>query len=176
LILPKSLETARLRLRSLSATDCNERYLAWMNDPEVQRFLEARTGEHSLGSLRDYVAAANAAPGMLLLGIIDRADEAHVGNIKLGPIERTHHRASIGLLLGDRERWRRGYATEAIAALAQYAVGTLGIEKLTAGIYDGNVASLRAFERAGFVREARLARHARLDGHRIDVLLLALHS
>jgi [ribosomal protein S5]-alanine N-acetyltransferase len=168
--------TERLQLRCLDAGDCGDHYLAWMADPDVQRFLESRGSSHTADSLRSYVSRLNVSDHSLLLGMFERRDLRHIGNIKLGPIDRRHERASLGLMIGDRDAWGQGFGTEAVRALCGYAISTLGLKKIVAGIYDDNVASRHLFERAGFREDARLSRHAAFEGRRIDVLLMALHA
>jgi RimJ/RimL family protein N-acetyltransferase len=161
------LRTSRLVLRTLTVADATERYLGWMRDPETTRFLESRLVDHDLASLSDYIASCNDSPGSMLLGIC-LADGTHVGNIKLGPIDPYHQHAAIGLLIGERDRWGKGYATEAIAALTAHAFGQLGLQKLYAGCYASNVGSARAFLKAGWIEEGRNRGHWRSDGGRED--------
>jgi [ribosomal protein S5]-alanine N-acetyltransferase len=147
------LRTARLILRTLKAADATARYLGWMRDPEVNRYLESRRTEHTLESLQHYIETCNAGPD-LLLGIC-LADGSHIGNIKLGPIDAYHAHAPIGLLIGERASWGKGYATEAIDGLTAHAFSTMGLEKLYAGAYAANAGSIRAFLKAGWVEEGR---------------------
>jgi len=159
------LESPRLILRSLSGTDAGERYLAWMRDPEVLRYLEARLTQHSLESLRSFIEGCNRSATDLLLGICLK-DGRHIGNIKLGPIHAYHRHAAIGLLLGERDRWGQGYAGEAIARLSQHAFEALELEKLYAGCYASNLGSVRAFCKAGYAEEARQKGMWLCDGRR----------
>src|SRR3954468_24973407 len=110
------LQTPRLQLRSLTAEDATQRYLGWLTDPEVNRYLEARFAEHSLESLRQFIEACNSGVAELLLGIC-LADGRHIGNIKLGPVNPHHKNAAIGLLIGERDCWGLGYASEAIGCV-----------------------------------------------------------
>jgi RimJ/RimL family protein N-acetyltransferase len=167
------LRRGRLTLRSLRSVDANGPYLRWMSDPLVLRYLEARHAQHDAASLAAFIEASNADPTVLLLGITTTSDQRHIGNIKLGPIDRQHGRADIGLLIGDTAMWGQGYAAEAIGMLADHAFTELGVRKLTAGFYAGNAGSIRAFEKAGFRVEARLVGHWALDGRREDGVLMA---
>lgn len=160
-------------LHSLAEEAARGPYLEWMQDPEVLRFLEARHAEHDAASLVDFIRKANASAVTLLLGIFERDGGVHVGNIKLGPIDRLNQRAEIGLLIGDKTKWGQGYAREAILLLADHAFGALGLRKLTAGLLEPNVASSKAFAAAGFVVEARLVRHFLFDGAWVEGVRLA---
>lgn len=167
------LRTERLVLRTLTVADATERYLAWMRDPKATRFLESRLVDHDLGSLREYIEACNDAPASTLLGIC-LADGTHIGNIKLGPIDPYHQHAAVGLLIGERDMWGQGYATEAIGALTAHAFRVIGLQKLYAGCYAANVGSARAFLKAGWIEEGRNRAHWRSDGGREDNIQLGI--
>lgn len=149
----------RIELRHLKPEDVSESYLAWMGDPEVTRYLEARFQEHTLESVREYVREVNAAEGSLIFAVVERADGRHIGNIKLGPINRHHETADLGVMIGERSSWGRGYGTEAIRLATTYAFEQLGVRKLVAGCYADNVGSATAFLRAGWQEDGIRRQH-----------------
>lgn len=162
--------SARLTFRPLQEADCTPRYVAWLGDPEVRRFLETRHATQTLDSVRAYVRAVNARDGEHLFGMFLRQGGRHVGNIKIGPVRREHGLADISLFIGERDCWGQGYATEAIVAASAHAFGALGVRKLSAGIYAPNTGSIRAFLKAGYREEARRPGHYLLDGASCDIL------
>jgi RimJ/RimL family protein N-acetyltransferase len=144
-----------------------------MNDPEVTRFLESRFASHTPGSLRRFISDAELAADVYLFAIELLDGRRHIGNIKLGPVERHHGRADIGLLIGAKDCWGRGYATEAIETVTGWAFAELGLRKVTAGAYAPNEGSIRAFERAGYHIEC-VRRDHYVDTHTtVDAVLLA---
>ena len=164
----------RLELRPLGPDDVTESYVRWLNDPETVRFTEARHVTHTLESVRAYVAACAAKGNDHLLGIFELAGGRHVGNIKIGPVNPHHQSASVGLIIGEKARWGRGYATEAIALAARYSFTALGLHKLTAGVIEGNEGSLRAFEKNGFLVEGVRRRQNFCEGRFRDETMLGL--
>lgn len=158
----------------LDETDVDDRYVHWLNDPEVNRFLESRFARHTLASTREFVRAARASAATLMLGIrAPGPGGRHVGNIKLGPIDTHHGLGEIGLLIGEPAARGRGIGRTAIAILCDIAQRQLGLRKLTAGCYASNAGSERAFLAAGFIVEARRPRHFLLDGQPEDLVLMA---
>jgi len=101
-----------------------------------------------------------------LLGIFLRLDQRYIGNIKLGSIEECHRTADIGLLIDDKTEWGKDRASEAIAALTEYACNQLNIAKLTAGCYTDNEGSRRAFLKIDYVEEGRRISQCFVDGKR----------
>lgn len=170
----EALDDGPLRLRCLQEADVSAAYVAWLNDPAVNRYLEVRFATHTLESTREFVRGVNASPDAILFGMFVDEGRRHIGNIKLGPVNRHHRRADIGLMIGDRREWGKGHAPAAIRLVTDYGFRVLGLAKVTAGCYGANVGSLRAFEKVGYVLEARLPGHWQTPEGPDDELLLGI--
>lgn len=167
-------KSGRLGFRPLGETDAGPHYVAWMNDPAVVRFLEARHQRQSAEDVRAFVARQAARDDTLFLGVFLLADGRHIGNVKLAPIVRRHARAEMGILIGARDCWGRGYGAEAISAVAAHAFSELGIGKITAGCYGSNLASKSAFAKAGFATEGVRPAQYDLNGAWDDEIVMGL--
>lgn len=171
--LTKALETERLSLRTLTAADITDTYIGWLNDPEINAFLEVRLSTQTLDSTRAFVASLNDSSDSLMLGIFLKKDGGHIGNIKLGPVDPYHRRGDIGLFIGKRDCWGMGIATEAIRVLSEHGLGEMKLHKICAGCYAENTGSVRAFLKAGFVEEGRRRLHWLCEGAWQDDIELA---
>lgn len=167
--------TAKIECWLLEPDDVTQAYVDWLNDPEVSRYLESRFATQTMEGTRAFVAAQLGDPSVLFLGIRSLELGRHVGNIKIGPINRIHGLGEIGIMIGDRAAWGKGIGTEAIAVMSEIARHELGLRKLTAGCYRSNAGSERAFVKAGFEVEGVRRGHVLLDGRPEDVVLLARH-
>lgn len=147
-------------------------YVAWLNDPEINQFLESRFESHTLESTVAFVTSVLESPDSLFLGIRSRSSGRHVGNIKIGPINRRHDTAEVGILVGDRSVWGKGIATDAITAVTAIARDLLSLRKLTAGCYGSNMGSKRAFEKAGYEIEGLRRRQLLLNGKPEDLIVM----
>jgi [ribosomal protein S5]-alanine N-acetyltransferase len=160
----------RLSLTPLLPEHVGTEYVLWLNDTELQRYTEV-TGEHTPETTREYVSKSNSSENSAMWKI-NVAEEQHIGNIRLSNINYRHKRAEIALLIGNRNWWGKGIATEAIGLISEYAFSTLGIEKLSAGMIAPNMGSFRAFRKAGFQHESTLQKHAVLGHERENVFLV----
>lgn len=166
------IEGEHVALRLLTTEDATETYLGWMRNPEVTQYLESRFGEHSLESLREFIASNSGRADTLFVAIVDRASGRHVGNVKVGPLSKFHGTADLGLMIGDKSVWGRGYGSEAIALATKLAFERLGARKLTASLYSGNVGSAGAFRRAGWIEEgSRPAQYLDDEGNAHDQVM-----
>ena len=164
---------ASAELFVLEPADVDDRYVAWLNDPAVNRFLESRFSVHSVESTRAFVTSCLNDPFALLLGIRSVALQGqHVGNIKVGGIDRNHGLGEIGILIGEKNAWGRGIASAAIQVVTGIARSQLGLRKLTAGCYASNIGSQKAFLKAGFYKAGERRDHCLLDGRPEAIVLL----
>lgn len=167
----EKIDGGRIFLRPITVSDVDGPYHRWMNDPEVTRFLEARFSKNDKPSMRKFVQDALTNPDILFLAIMLKDGNRHIGNIKLGPINRHHNHGDVGIIIGEKDCWGRGYATEALKLLSGYAFSKLGLHKLTAGCYANNAGSEKAFLAAGFVQEGVRKGQYLCDGKYVDALI-----
>lgn len=154
-------------LRPLTKDDVGPTYLGWLNDPEVNRWLETRWTEQSIPKILAYIAR-NYAEGSHLWAI--EVGGKHIGNIRLSHADAVHSHSDIAYFIGERSEWGRGHATRAVKLVANYAF-KLGIHRVQAGAYEGNVASQRVLKKAGFALEGRLHRALKTDNGWADHFL-----
>jgi len=172
-----------------------------MNDPDISQFMETWHFPHTKANIEEYIRAHTNDRDEPFFGIMLKALQSknelkrvgekfgvpsleyelvknnfqvdrHIGNIKLGPINFIHRYADVSLFIGEKDLRSHGYGTEAIKLLTEYAFKRLNLHKLRAGIYSRNVASLHAFQKAGFEKEAMLRNHVWFNGEYIDMILM----
>lgn len=170
----KFVEGTSVYLREVRESDVNENYYNWLNDPEINQFLETRYFPRSLDNIRGFVKNMDGNSNELFLAICDSATDKHIGNIKLGPINWTHRFAEISLLVGDKTYWGKGIATEAIRLVTELAFYRLNLHKVKAGCYAQNIGSRKAFEKVGFELEGVMKKQWIVNGEYQDQLYLGL--
>ena len=146
-----------------------------MNDLNVTKFTDIRFKTVDLDDVMKYWHQYNNSVDNPWFAICISNSNQHIGNIKLGPINRLHSIAPLSLFIGDRNSWGKGYATEAIRLVTDWAFTDLKLFKLFAYIYLENVGSLKAFKKAGFSLEGILKDEVFLSlGNRTDLHRVAL--
>lgn len=164
----------RLLFRRLTKADVSERYVSWLNDPEINQYLETRFSPQTVQSCESFVEDMSRNGANYLLGIFDKISHQHIGNIKLGFIN-THHRSGqLSLFIGEKDYWGKGYATEAIRCITQWGFNELGLERIEAGCYDANMGSLRAFLKVGYSVEGFFRGSVVFKGQRIGCFWLGM--
>lgn len=144
-------------LRQIEINDCTDRYVGWLNDPEVNQFLETKWSVQNMDTISEFVRMQIESPDSVLFAIClnDACHEnRHVGNIKIGPIHPHYNHADISYFIGEKDIWGHGVATDAINCVCKYGFQELGLHRIEAGAYACAIGSQRALEKNGFKREA----------------------
>ena len=151
-------------LRDLQHDDITERYLSWFRDETVTQFLSAR----NLGrqDVLDYMDEGRRSGLYHMLALCDRASGLHIGNVKIGPIDRANGNSDLVTVIGDRQFWGKGLATEAIALATHMAFSRFGIRKVCGSIIGNNVGSVKSYTRGGWHVEC-----VRKDQYLVDGML-----
>jgi len=164
----------KIYLRPLDRADINETYLSWLNDPEVNRFLEAGLSTHTLSSLEQYYEQVAGSADTRFMAVVEENTDLHIGNVKLEPINWTHRTAVFGIMIGNKSKWGKGYGTEATRLAVEYAFGDLDLRKVSLGVMVKNVAAIKTYQRLGFVTEGTKRQEVLLEGKFEDVHWMGL--
>jgi RimJ/RimL family protein N-acetyltransferase len=146
---PPGLLTARLRLRRLRPSDEPD-LVALDSDPEVMRYVGsppgARPPAETVARARRRIGSDHGPYGWWR--VEGRHDGAFHGLGLLLPMP-DGDGIEVGYRLG-RPSWGQGIATEAAAALVDYALGGQGLPRVVAVVYPDNAASRRVLDKLGF--------------------------
>lgn len=147
------LEGPRLYLRPLEEGDLTETYLQWLNDPEVSRWNSHAVFPNTWKKMRDYLASTQDTTSAVVLAIIAADQDRHIGNISLQHINWVDRNAEWAILIGEKDYWGKGVATEAGALLVEYGFDRLNLHRIYMGMNTENIGMQKAAEKMGFTRE-----------------------
>jgi RimJ/RimL family protein N-acetyltransferase len=164
----------QIYLRPLERADLNERYLGWLNDPEVTRYMESGIFPYTQTELERFYEQSSGSQKQVILAIVDKQTDQHVGNVKLGPLDWLHRRATFGILLGDKQVWGRGIGTEATLLMVEYGFYRLNLRRIDLGVYAEHQAAVRIYEKIGFKVEGRFRQDLFHEGEYKDRLWMGL--
>jgi len=148
------IQEKNIFLRNLEFADCTEKYANWLNDEEINKYLETRFTVQSIEIIKIFVTDINNSTDSYLFGIF--VDTQHIGNIKIGPIHPIYKFADISYFIGDKEYWGKGYTTIAIKLITEFGFNTIGLNRIQAGVHGSNIGSQKVLEKCGYKKEAIL--------------------
>jgi ribosomal-protein-alanine N-acetyltransferase len=167
------IETSRLRLEPFAERHISARYVSWLNDPEVVRLSDQRFRTHTLESCRDYLRSFEGTPHNFWAIVAKDESLGHVGNLN-AYVDVHHGVADMGILIGERSVWGRGYGYEAWSAAMAFLLARPDVRKVAAGTTTLNHGMLGVMRRAGMVDDGIRRRHAVVDGVEADVVHMAV--
>ena len=97
-----------------------------------------------------------------------------IGDCGLWDFDVTARRCSLGISIGERELWSKGYGREAVRLLVDYGFRHHNLVKIWLMTTSDNERAIRAYEAAGFEREGLLRRHVWSDGEYKDIVAMAV--
>lgn len=161
----------RVLMRELHPDDVNETYLSWFQDVTATKFLDAKQILHE--DAINYLHYGRETRSYFIYAIIAKGTGEQIGNVKIGPIQWTHLISDLVTVIGHRDYWGKGLATEAIKLGSRIAFDLYGIRKLSGGIADGNIGSVKAYAGGGGITEGRLKWHHLIDGEARDRIIVS---
>jgi len=168
----KYLEGQKVKLAKFTDHYITANYIKWLNDPEVNRYLN--TGRFPVA--KSNIFAPDDDKNMMFAvmsnlgvnsggGLWQDTEFVHyIGTCSLHDIDWIVRKAEIGYMLGEKTHWKAGIGSEVVSLLSDYAFNRLNLNKLTAGAVEVNMGSIKALEKNGFKQFAILEQEYYLDG------------
>lgn len=138
----------RIYLKIMQERNASADYCNWLSDSEVNKYLETKSATSQ--ELKNYIKEKLADDNCLFFGIFMKIDNKHIGNLKLELIDWQKKSADFGILIGDKNYWGQGLATEATKLIVDFAFNKLNLEILKLGVIADNLAALKVYEKIGF--------------------------
>ena len=154
------LEGERLRLIPPTETML-ETYIRWLADREVTRYL-GRTTPPSLTEEREWFERVTRSETDIIWAIM--LGDKVIGTSGIHSIDWPNRHAGTGSMIGEKDEWRKGYASEAHRLRTRFAFHDLGLEKLTSSAAVENIGSIRALEKSGYRQWGISRRHVWREG------------
>ena len=162
------------RLAAANADTDAEALMRWRIDSEYLRLLDS--GPARAWSLPKAKAELNDPPvdHWFIFMIRDLANDRLLGFVDLDVDSWAQGNGWIGIALGDRADWGKGYGTDAMRALLRFAFTEVNLRRVSLTVFGYNLRALRSYEKAGFTREGRVRQYLRRDGQWWDMVYMGL--
>lgn len=99
--------------------------------------------------------------------------DTHIGFFDIG-VDLIHSEAWVGIGIGERDFWGKGYGTDMMKLCLQYAFTELNVHRVSLGLHAFNERALRSYEKAGFRLEGRTRQDLMREGTRSDSLWMGI--
>tara|TARA_Y100000588_G_C13982570_1_gene807887 strand:+ start:336 stop:878 length:543 start_codon:yes stop_codon:yes gene_type:complete len=147
------------RLRSKRIEDA-ERDFDWRRDPELAAYDAARPLRVSFNTFLTTMNEELRYPTQQrrTFAIEDLKTEKHIGNVMYYSYDPAASEAELGITIGDRKFWSRGYGSDAVRMLLAHLFTDLGLRRVYLHTLEWNYRAQRCFAQAGFQRISSVQR------------------
>lgn len=165
----------RIRLRAIEKSDL-PRCVAWLNDPEVIENLSiyAPLSMAFEENWFENLVQRHVDEQILVIEAKNEDRWVHIGNCGFHNKDARIRSSEIGIVIGDKRFWNKGFGTETVELLLKYGFLTLNLNRIMLEVYETNRRAIRAYRKAGFVLEGRKRQGAYQNGVYIDVLIMSV--
>lgn len=147
-------------LREKKMSDARNDY-RWQSDPELAGLDATRPLALSFAVyLLDYSVELRSPRFKRFPLAIDALDGTHIGNCTVYDIDEERQEAQLGILIGNRDYWDKGYGTDAVNTMVNYIYHTTTLHRLYLKTLDWNVRAQQSFARSGFTPTGFMKRHS----------------
>jgi len=170
-IVNETLKGSRLILRPFTEIDITPTYLSWLNDPLVVQYSNQRFFQHDELSCRKYLSNFKNSPSAFL-AVVHIATNKVIGTMTVfySPY---HDTADIGIMLGERSIWGKGFGKECFSLVVTKLIDGLGVRKITAGCLSSNKGMIEVMKYSGLHLEATRYGQEMILGKPEDILYYA---
>ena len=168
-MLTTELHTERLHLRKMKVSDSPSLFKIW-SDPEVTKFMniDSFTDENQAKDMIKLLDEFSLDNKAIRFSIIEMESNEIIGSCGFNSLDFENEKAEIGYDIA-KAFWGRGYASEAMSGLLDYAFSTLKLNRIEAKVEPENVNSVKVLQKLNFMFEGTLRRYERVNGKFIDL-------
>lgn len=149
-------------------------YQKWINDPEVSDFLGSVYFPYSILQERQWLERSMAAGDYGKHFTIVTKKGKPIGNLALMEINYIDRNATLGIMIGEKDFWNKGFGTDAITTLLGYAFESVGLNKVELRLNSGNNRALICYKKCGFKLEGRKKQQTFYKGKYEDELIMGV--
>jgi len=144
----KKLIGEQCYLSPINVEDADQ-YCIWLNDLEVSSnlliFSQQLSLEREKSILQDMIK--NSAQ---IFAIVDATNDKLIGNCSIFRINERNRKAEVGIFIGDKNCWSKGYGSEALSLLIDYGFNILNLNNIMLEVFGYNERAIKAYKKIGF--------------------------
>lgn len=164
-----------LRLRAAEREDV-KKFCVWVNDPDVTRYLSLYLPMSTVDEENwfERMTKREQSEKTLVIEARDGNGWKMIGNCGVFGVDPVNRLGELGIMLGEKDEWNKGYGTEAMLLLVRHCFDTLNLNRAYLHVYAENQRAKRSYEKAGFVEEGRLRESVYKHGKYDDVIVMSV--
>jgi RimJ/RimL family protein N-acetyltransferase len=165
----------RVRLTVEEPETTAEAFCRWDQNSEFMRLLDDDPCHlRSEKKLNEEVVKSVDANKWIEFMVRRLADDRLIGFVGLYWINPSQGEAFMGVGVGEEDLWGKGYGTDAIRLMLNYAFSELNLRRISLELFEYNQRALRSYQKVGFVEEGRMRGVYQREGQRWDSIYMGI--
>ncbi|MEC1372923.1 GNAT family protein [Heyndrickxia sp. FSL K6-6286] len=171
----KTTELPKVYLRELTLNDVEDRF-RWCLDKEVTKHLNMPekyppfSKEETMSWIKMCINKTNGYEQKA----IETEEGKHIGWIDLKNIDKLNKHAELGVAIGDKTYWGKGYGFSAMKEMLQWGFNELDLNKIWLRVEVDNEKAIKSYKRIGYVEEGILRQDRLRNGEFVDRLRMSI--
>ena len=162
----------KIILREKKISDMSHDY-TWRCDPELSSYdgvppLKMSYQEYALYYAWD-LHNGDRIRRWFAIDSVDGNGNKHIGNCMYYDVDKDRKQSKLGIMIGDREYWDRGYGADAVNTLVSHIFESTDINRIYLDTLEWNIRAQHCFQKCGFVVCGRVSRRGN------EFLIMELH-
>ncbi|MCP4761172.1 MAG: GNAT family N-acetyltransferase [archaeon] len=152
-----------------------EKYQEWLTNREVTQYLSIYnpiTIEMEEDWYRNMQKNNNMVHFTIIDGIVKNSLKP-IGVCSID-IDWKNRVGSVGIVIGEKDYWNKGYGTESLDLLVDYGFNTLNLNRIELDVYDHNLRAQKSYKKVGFIEEGRRRSAMFLNGKYRDAIIMSI--
>jgi RimJ/RimL family protein N-acetyltransferase len=163
------ITNTKIKLRDKRLADALNDYI-WRTDPELAQLDAAPLLNDSFRQyLLEYSIEMRYPSAIRHAFAIETLEGKHIGNCVYYHIDKIKGEAELGIVIGDRDYWDKGYGTDAVTALVSYIFRQTSLNRIYLKTLTSNQRAQKCFQKCGFTPHGNLSK----DGY--DFVIMEIH-
>lgn len=171
----KTTQLPKVHLRELTLNDTEDRY-QWCLDREVTKHLNMPEKYPPFSRVETQAwikMCINKTNGYEQKAIITEEGK-HIGWIDLKNIDRLNKHAELGIAIGDKSYWGKGYGLSAMNEMLQWGFNQLELNKIWLRVEIDNEKAIKSYKKMGYVEEGILRQDRLRNDEFVDRLRMSI--
>ena len=165
----KKMEGEKVYLSPINLDD-TELYVKWLNNPRITDFLDCNDNLITLSNEKDFLE--KIANEEFTFAIVKKEDDTLLGNVGLTKIDYKNGRAELGIFIGEEDNLSKGYGSEAIKLLLEFAFNEIRLHTVMLTVFSNNPRAIKAYNKCGFKEFGRRHEAIYHKGEYIDLIYM----
>ncbi len=165
----------RIRFRGAERGDI-PLFTKWMNDPEVTANL-VQYYPMSLANEEAWFERMIQRPQdqqIMVIEICPKDEWIPIGTCGYHEIDWRSRNTEVGISIGAKEWWNKGYGSEAMELMVKYGFETLNMHRIWLRVFERNKRAIRSYEKVGFIHEGQMRESDYKDGTYHNILIMSI--